>query len=445
MPKGAHTAPKGVKHFLGALSGTITSYAGGWSDTDITSGHSSKNIPVLFAAGDALIAYKKKANVVLDRIATAMQGYLDRAHTSGAFHAEEFSTIYSRWIFVPLLVIWNTLISTNREPADELRLFLRSVVSLAALSSSPQPQFKRSKWSKWPNKFISATPYTLFGGPRSWVRGKGDDNKRSDDDHISWHDADSMCELMDHMLGNAIFNSSGDGFVGDSIKLIKNRWRAWNPLTAVEEDIIGDLLVDDWNKKSVDATFDYIQQYPIGPARGAIEIVRDSHGNVVTLYTVGYKYGSTSFMQFKEYAHDTKQLFALGVADPKRRSNGEASTAQLYQRDGSWFIAVTPLDGTYFDMDKLRDITSTLKTRTKVSGYDWLYHGTFTKNSVTREYIDGEPDIDEPDQPGEPDMKDDTLDKIVDFIVKYLEESGILDKLIEKLLERLLGSLGKKL
>ena len=40
-------------------------------------------------------------------------------------------------------------------------------------------------------------------------------------------------------------------------------------------------------------------------------------------------------------------------------------------------------------------------------------------------------------------MDDKLIDKIVDAIMKYVDESGLLDKLVAKLLERLLGGLGK--
>ena len=35
-------------------------------------------------------------------------------------------------------------------------------------------------------------------------------------------------------------------------------------------------------------------------------------------------------------------------------------------------------------------------------------------------------------------MKDELIDKIVDFLVKYLEESGLLEEILAKLIDRLL-------
>ncbi|MHC4372212.1 MAG: hypothetical protein ACYSW8_31800, partial [Planctomycetota bacterium] len=352
MGKGKHTAPKGVEHLKAALDGTVSKYAGGWDVATITGGHSSKNIPLLFAAGDALIAYRTGDASKLLQVGDAVAGYLEAGKSRGAFHSEEFSTIYSRWIFMSLLVIYNVLNARGSVHADRLRRFLRSVVSLAALSASPQASFSHHKKDK---KRVLATPYSLFGGPRSWVRGDGDDNKRDDEDAIVWHDADSMCELIDHMLGVAVMGKAGNNFLYQTIKRVKDIWpgNKWNPLTAKEASFLSDLTVGMQNDGEVERAIDYIREYPIGPARGEIHILRDPRGNVVTLYTHAYQYGSTSFMQMKEFDVIKDKFFTVGVADPKKRSNGEMSTARIIEKNGAVYAEVTANDGTIFDMDSL--------------------------------------------------------------------------------------------
>jgi len=443
MASGKHTAPKGVEHLKAALAGKTSVYAGGWGEGNITDGHSSKNIPLLFAAGDALIAYRRHNKSKLHTITLAVQGYLATSKKHGSFHAEEFSTIYTRWIFMSLLILWNiTLI-------EDLRLFIRSVVSLAVLSSSPQPKFTRSNYSKNKHKMVLATPYTLFGGPRSWVRGKGEDNRRTDEDSIVWHDADSMCELIDHMVGTHVMGKSGNNFLYDTIIRVKKLWgNHWNPLTDLEQDTLSDVTLEDNNMASVKRVFEFIDAFPVGPARGEIHIYRDIHGNVVTLYTAAYKYGSTSFMQFKEFDVNTDKFYTVGVADPKKRTNGEMSTANIIEKNGYLYANVTAKDGTIFDMDLLKDVSpGTIQTRLAVKA-DWLYHGTFTTRSVGREFIDDGASVpdepDEPDKPGEPDMPDDKssrdqlIDLLLDHFIKYITESGLLEEIMAKLIAKML-------
>jgi hypothetical protein len=43
---------------------------------------------------------------------------------------------------------------------------------------------------------------------------------------------------------------------------------------------------------------------------------------------------------------------------------------------------------------------------------------------------------------GMPVIKDEILDRIIDLLFKYLEESGIIERIIERILEKLLGKLG---
>jgi hypothetical protein len=432
-------APGAVDAFKDALNGKLKKYKGGWA-ADYITGNGSKNIPLLKIAADAVLADQRNDLGMLLKIAQAVRGYLAHAQKSGAFHGEEFSTIYSRWILVPLIAIWNVLNKNDLDVAKELHLFLRSVTSLAALSAGHGRSFHHHKGTKW----VDATPYTIFGGSRSWVRGKGDDNKRGNDDSIVWHDADSACELIDLLLNIEQFDKSGNHFVWDTMNSLRKRYNTWNPLTSGEQAVIRKLVIFTGSKQDVESVLEYVREYPVHPSQGEIIFLRDASGNAATVYTDGYNYGSTSFMQLKDFSFETKRFFTLGVANPNKRSNAEDSKAIVYDADDLWYAEVTAEDRTIFDLDSNKEVkTPNIRVPLSVHSADWLYRVSIGRGFVGVLYPDSvqEPDDDDTSSTPPP-AGDHKLDQVVEFIYEWLRESGLLEELKKRLVRKALKELG---
>jgi hypothetical protein len=453
MAKG--DAGRGAKGLLNALQGKLKDYTGGWN-TEHVVGAGSKNIPWLNIATDAVVAVRHNSAAKINAIEQAVKGFLVRSRTRGAFHGEEFSTIYTRWILVPMVVVWWALGRLGKqETADDLRLHIRSIVTLAVISAGKARRFKRHH--KGDGKPIHATPYTLFAGSRSWVYGKVD-GKRTLDGEIVWHDASSTLELVDFLIGRNTFDRLAEGFVWDVI----NAWtklmgpNVQSVLTAAEKTVFNEHIDHGFNKTQFEMLLQYWHEWPVGPQRGDIVIVRDVKGAALTVYQESYNTGSTSFMQWKEYCPTREKFFTMGVADPRRRTNSEGSTATVYDKpNGGWYVDVVAKDGTIWVDGKDKSIKH-LQTLTSVTNpFEYAVYAN-AQGGLSVLYPDGTtspvpqpPDNDDPDDNPDDDdtfeppvVDGDKLDQIIDFVYEWLKESGLLDELKKRLVARALKELG---
>ena len=423
------------------LAGKGKDYVGHWGDETIV-GKGSKNIPWLRIATDAVLAVRYNSVAKINAIERAVNGFLSQVMKKGAFHGEEFSTIYTRWILLPMIVVYFALVKMNKiETAQKLRLHIRSITVLAVLSAGKSSTVGHHKGKKG---LIHATPYTLFAGSRSWVYGKGDDNKRTLEDEIVWHDASSTLELIDWIIGRNKFQTQGDGWIYKTTRALE-KWigKDIHILTYQEQGMLYSHIDYSFDKTSFNALLNMWREWPVGPQRGDVVIVRGVDGAAFTAYTASYNAGSTSFMQFKDYSPKTNKFITMGVADPRKRTNAEESSAQVYDKpNGKWYVNVMASDNTIW-VEDTEVHTSNLELETSVSGA-WEYAVYANKEGGLSVLYPAGPDDD--DVSPEPDDDDtsveDRLDVIVDFVYEWLKESGLLAELKKRLIAKALKEMG---
>jgi hypothetical protein len=451
MSKG--DAGRGAWGLLNALHGKQKDYVGGWR-SDYIVGSGSKNIPWLNIAIDAVMAVYYQSVAKINAIEKAVNGFLEYSRNAGAFHGEEFSTIYTRWILLPMIVVYFALSRMDRhETARKLRLHIRSIVVLAVVSAGKARRVKHHKDGKG---LIHATPYTLFAGSRSWVYGKGDDNKRTLEDDVVWHDASSTLELIDWIIGRNQFQRQGDGWVFNVTEALE-KWakpliltsasQRASVLTAAEKGKLVAHIDYGFDRGDFNDLLNLWREWPVGPARGDVVIVRSVAGAALTAYTQSYNTGSTSFMQWKDYDPRDEKFFALGVADPRKRSNSEDSTAAVYdKKDGYWYVNTKAKDGTIWIESKDVDLDN-LESATAVHGaFEYALYAN-KEGGLAILYPDGQQEPDDPDDDDDdtfkpPVVDGDRLDQIVDFVYEWLKESGLLAELKKRLIEKALKEMG---
>jgi hypothetical protein len=148
-------------------------------------------------------------------------------------------------------------------------------------------------------------------------------------------------------------------------------------------------------------------------------------------------------MQFKDYSPKTNKFITMGVADPRKRSNSEESSAQVYDKPNSkWYVNVMASDNTIW-VEDTEVHTSNLELETSVSGA-WEYAVYANKEGGLSVLYPAGPDDD--DVSPEPDDDDtsveDRLDVIVDFVYEWLKESGLLAELKKRLIAKALKEMG---
>ena len=422
-------------------------YIEGWSSEDVVGGYSSRNIPLLRAAADLI-----RASFVVDMPMIAKEekawiGYCEKS----LCHGEDISTIYLRWIALPVLVAYRVFSRHGRSQGVEAtRTWLRSLSAILALSSGGSRSFKRSKHSKHPGQVFAATPLTAIVGARSWVSAKRNGSRRTNGvaNNLQWIDGEPMSEWLEWALNmrHPAKLKAGDGWTGDVLRGLEKRFPATHFLLDQEVASMRAIL-DASSTSAVKEVASWIQNLPTH----TLTIARRTNGSF-SFWDKSFHDGSTPFLHAKVFRNGW--IEAHSTADPTRRSNSHAAMSN-WNRDSDTLVLI-PDNGESWSWDQNKMVPGNVQV--PLPGGATLWTVTINRNGVRVD--DGSVTPGPPPIPDNDDdnfcegilgkigdllnisIKGETLDRIVDLIIKYLEDSGIIERIIEKLLERLLGKLG---
>jgi hypothetical protein len=334
----------------------IPSYNRKWDTEDIIGTSSSKNIPMLQVAADAVIALRKNDRAMLYVIANAIYGYLDRCEREGHFAGEAYSCIYWRWIVVPFQILRAVMLEAGLLPfANDMGQWLRDFILFNVLAAVDVRKFKQSVKGKKAGQYTPGIPTASIAFARSWVLNKGDDGKRRiADDSLSWIDATSHAPWLMFVLGYipASQLSGGDGFVKDAVGGFTKQWgismapplESWH-LVELRDALHGDAFP--WGM------WDQVVYGPHEPV--VLGRTLDSS------YGIGldsFSEGSTSFLHVKLYEPLLEGYEVYSIANPQKRSNSDPGIATLDLEN--YVVTLEARDGTVFDWDKAKDVEGTI-------------------------------------------------------------------------------------
>jgi hypothetical protein len=315
---------------------------------------SESNIPVLRFTHDLLLADRTNDKPSLNEAWEALDGYFAHCRVKGQFSGEEYSTIYWRWIVIPIWICGR--IAEKRGVAHiaaQVDQWLQDFILLNTLSALPSTKYFGSKWSSSRDKQLFGVPCASIMGARSWVFNEGDDGKRGWDDSMSWVDATSHAPWLAWVLGRGTLAqlTGGDGWV--------------RKVTQGVVKIYGDRPVLDANSSLELNTALTHGSYPsnlidvmeYGPTKPMV-IGRMTNGT----WCVGegsYHEGSTSFMHVKILPFGSLSYRYYSIAHPLKRSNKDPGVA--YISDDFKRCELVAYDGTVFDWDSKSEVPGSLK------------------------------------------------------------------------------------
>jgi hypothetical protein len=343
----------------------IVSSRGGWDKKKIVSGSGSKNIPLLDFAHDLLLADRTNDQKDLNEAWNALGGYFAHGRVRSHFHGEEYSTIYWRWIVIPVWIAGR--IAEKRGRADmvvQVDKWLQDFITLNALAALPSTHYVASEHSKYPGRNLFGMPCAGIMGARSWIFNKGDDGKRTWDDSMSWVDATSHAPWLAWVLGRAGVNelTGGDHWVARVTRGVVNIYgprEVLNPNAALE-------LNTALNNGSYPANLVDAMEY--GPSKPMV-IGRTTKGTWC-LGERSFTSGSTSFMHCKVLPSNTLSYKVYGIAHPLKRSNQDPATAVLSPDFRS--AVITADDGTVFDWATKKEVKGTLTVPLLDGDFLWV-------------------------------------------------------------------------
>jgi hypothetical protein len=317
-------------------------------------GSGSKNIPVLQFAHDLLLADRTNDADSLERAWTALNGYFAYARVHGHMLGEEYSTIYWRWIVVPIWIAGR--IAKKRgvlNISQQVDKWLQDFVTVCALASLPELKYFQSEHAKNPGDQLFGMPCAAIMGARSWVYNDGDDNKRDWGDSMSWVDATSHAPWLSWALQKTSVNqlTGGDKWVA---KVSRGITKIYGVSPVIDTSVAGVL-----NEAVYNGVYPagLVESMEYGPTKPMV-VGRMTNGT----WCVGersFTSGSTSFMHCKVLPFGSLSYRVYGVAHPLKRSNKDDATATLSADFKSCELVAD--DGTVFDWATLKEVEGTLR------------------------------------------------------------------------------------
>ena len=327
----------------------LRGFIGGWNSDQIVTGAGSKNIPMLRWAHDMVEADRSGNTKILNKGFTALNGYLEATKKFGHFLGEEYSTIYWRWIVIPMQIVLEIAQKYGRdELLDRGDKWLQDFIVINSLGAWPILSFKQGEYSKHEGAKINGMPTTTIGMARAWVMNKGDDNHRDIDDSMSWLNATSHAPWLAWMLGKFTIKQldGGDGWVKNVLQGFAKQYSFVSPLSlgvldALDRAVFGGVFPTE--------AFNALEY---GPARPMM-IGRTSLGT----WTVGedsFTDGSTSFMHVKMFDAPSRKYDVESIANPLKRGNrdpGKALVSPDFRE-----VVLQASDNTIWDWEKEREM-----------------------------------------------------------------------------------------
>jgi hypothetical protein len=310
------------------------SYVRNWGES-IVGGHSSKNIPWLGAAVDALLAWKWQDQQMLGQVLGEARRNLSQYHDP--MRGEEFSSIYSRWIVIPVDVIRHVARAAgDEETFIAASNWLRGIISWQALNSSNGQSYRRSSWCKDSGKTLSnLVRGTGWGGSRSWSSGKTNGSRKTNGlwNNIVWGDTQTMNEWLAATLNWRL--SSTVGGDGDWVAKIYRGMEKHLP------EVPRILRGNDVGTLSIVASADVLSPITIGaikqaiswakpyaPTGVAVNCVRTKTGSC-TWWSNSFHNGSTGTMLVKSLGWLDSKMYIYGGTEPSRTNRHALHTEMM--------------------------------------------------------------------------------------------------------------------
>lgn len=327
----------------------LRGYIGQWSKEQIVTGAGSKNIPMLRWAHDMVEADRRNDMKMLDKGFIALNGYLDATMKFGHFLGEEYSTIYWRWIVIPMQIVleiaqkreWNHLLDRGDK-------WLQDFITINVLGAWPTMSFKQGEHSKKEGVIITGIPTSSIGMARAWVMNKGDDGRRDVNDSMSWLNATSHAPWLAWMLGKFTIKqlAGGDNWVKKVLQGFHKQYSFVSPLSLNTLEELSDAVFNGVFPTSAFKALTY------GPSKPMM-IGRTTLGT----WTVGedsFTDGSTSFMHVKMFDAKSRKYDVESIANPLKRSNrdpGQAIVSPDFRE-----VVLKATDNTIWDWEKEREL-----------------------------------------------------------------------------------------
>jgi hypothetical protein len=327
----------------------LRGYIGGWNSEQVVTGAGSKNIPLLRFAHDMVEADRKVDLTTLNRGFNALHGYFAACKKHGHFLGEEYSTIYWRWIVIPVQIVKEVAQRHGRHTiVSQADQWLRDFIVINALGAWPVLTYAQSDRAKNPGRALYGMPTSSIGMARAWVMNKGDNNKRDIDDSMSWVDATSHAPWLAWMLGRGGIGqlTGGDNWVANVLKGFDEIYGIIPPLSQVDERDLFDAVYGG------EFPYDLVSQIQYGPSKPMM-IGRTTQGT----WTVGedsFTDGSTSFMHVKSFFADTSAYETDSIANPLKRSNRDPGKA--FVSPDFTEVVLQAADNTIWDWDKEKEV-----------------------------------------------------------------------------------------
>lgn len=348
----------------------------GWDEGKIIPAKGSKNIPLLRWAND-VVMYDRTGNVNgLNRCFKALSGYFEHAKKYGQFHGEEYSTIYWRWIVLPVWIGW--LIATKRghNVASDAAKWLADYVTHCILGTF----YTQGDWyyggcrtdndiyvsqRKWWSKRLPGVPTSTLGFSRSWVFNKGNDNTRDLTDGMSWVDGANHAVWLSWVLG---FHASpqwvgaqgtASDFVGPIVKGFSKQYPNSGFVSSIAA--LKDMYTSGTLNRDLVENLQYGPTFPIVYGRNT--------GGSFAVGTKSFNDGSTCFMHARTYMSD-RYYRVYGAANPFKRSNSTPSTAESTNNWQSFTMYAR--DGKVWDWWKMKMVAGTKEIPLPTGEWSWL-------------------------------------------------------------------------
>jgi hypothetical protein len=253
----------------------------------------------------------------------------------------------------------------------------------------------------------------------------------------------------------------GDGWTGDVLRGLEKRFPAKHFLTNEEVLDLRQTLSGVFYAATSVASM--IQHLPKATGNATLTIVRRTNG-AFSFWDKVFHDGSTPFAHAKVFRGGWMEVHS--TADPTRRSNSHAAMSN-WNRDSDTLVLI-PDNGESWSWDKNKMVPGNVEVPLPGGAPLWVVTigptGVRVEGASVPPGPPPIPDDDDDDNFFErllskimdflraitpfdeetdmPVIKDEVLDRIIDLLFKYLEESGIIERIIERIFEKLLGKLG---
>jgi hypothetical protein len=321
-----------------------------WDRERIIPGAGSKNHGTLKFTHDLLISDRTNDNAALNEAWIALDGYLNVAKDKCHFHGEEYSTIYWRWIILPIWISGRVARKRGRaDLADRIDKWVQDFVVINALSALNSLHYIGSEYGGADGKVFKGMPCSSILMARSWVCNDGPSGYRTIEAGLTWGDAPNHAPWLAWVLGRWGSNQVV-GWVGGVVRATEKLYGKRDVLSASVRAALNATVNDGVYPEAL------VEALEHGPWKPMV-VCRTASGT----WCVGersFTSGSTSFMHCKVLPSSTLSYEMFGIATPLKRTNNDPGKAVLAEDMRSCTLIAD--DGTVWDWNQEKERPGTL-------------------------------------------------------------------------------------